>query len=93
MHVRPACLLPLLIVTCVLNAYFRWAGLPVLPKLKQAEEVLATYAETDIQKIVKGKSRGVQKTCVFLLVDTGMRIDEALSIEAGVFDGGGVGVM
>jgi integrase len=65
-----------------LNGYFRWAGLPVIPKLKQPEKVLATYAETDIQKIAKAVCKGRAKTLCLLLVDTGMRIDEALSIQA-----------
>lgn len=69
-----------------LNGYFRWAGLPVLPKLKQAEKVIATYGETDIQKIVKAPCKGRAKTLCLLLVDTGMRIDEALSIDLNKID-------
>ncbi|MGZ4812916.1 MAG: hypothetical protein ACXVZI_09110, partial [Terriglobales bacterium] len=36
-----------------LNAYFSWAGLPVIHKLKQTEKVIATYAESDIRKIIQ----------------------------------------
>jgi integrase len=46
-----------------LNAYFRWAGLPVLPKLKQVEKVIATYGETDIEKILKAKCKGCGCHC------------------------------
>jgi integrase/recombinase XerD len=69
-----------------LNGYFRWAGLPVLPKLKQAEKVIATYGESDIEKIVKAKCKGRAQTLCLLLVDTGMRIDETLSIEVSKID-------
>jgi integrase/recombinase XerD len=63
-----------------LNAYFRWAGLPVIPKLKQTEKVIATYSEADVRKIIQARSKGRVQVLTLLLVDVGLRIDEALSI-------------
>jgi integrase/recombinase XerD len=50
------------------------------PKLKQTEKVIATYSEADIRKIIQARRDGRVQVLVLLLLDVGLRIDEALSI-------------
>jgi len=76
-------------VNCVargLNAYFKWAGLPhKIPRLKEEERVIETWNEADVKKFVsyKPRTKGLKRAqlCCLLLLDTGLRIDEALSIK------------
>jgi integrase/recombinase XerD len=76
-------------VNCVsrgLNAYFKWAGLPhKIPRLKEEERVIETWSEADVKKFLhyKPRTKGLKRAqmCCLLLLDTGLRIDEALSIK------------
>lgn len=67
-----------------LNAYFRWAGLSPIRKLKTEDKIPATFTATDIQKLLKykvGKRERRTYLLVLALLDTGMRINEALSLK------------
>jgi site-specific recombinase XerD len=73
------------------NAFFRWAftegHLPELiriPKLKEPQHVLATLSAEQVQRLIQFKPHGKNQHRIHaiacLLLDTGMRIDEALSL-------------
>jgi integrase/recombinase XerD len=73
------------------NAFFRWAHieghLPELthiPKLKEPQQVLATLSAEQVQRVIQFKPHGKNQHRIHaiacLLLDTGMRIDEALSL-------------
>src|SRR5664280_3262435 len=61
-----------------LNAYFRWADLPTIPKLKQEEKILGVFSAQDIRTIATFKTTfrtlAVHLICLVLL-DTGLRIN------------------
>jgi integrase/recombinase XerD len=75
-----------------INAFHRWAtteghltGETVhIPRLKQEQKVLATLSPEQVQRIVGFKGRAGSErrihTIAVLLLDTGLRIDEALSL-------------
>jgi integrase/recombinase XerD len=67
-----------------LNAYFRWAGLEHrIPKLREEQKVLPVLSANDIARIISfrptKRTVAVHVMCL-LLLDTGVRINEALSI-------------
>lgn len=64
-----------------LNAYFTWAGLPKIPKLKEEQKVLPIYTADQIGRIVayRGRKRRLH-ALVLAIIDTGLRLDEALSL-------------
>src|ERR1041385_1268761 len=67
------------------NAYLRWAGIPLkIPKLKEESKVLPTYADDQLRRIATLKPKTFPRArlhCLVLTVaDTGMRLDEALSL-------------
>ena len=69
-----------------LNAYYKWAGLPhKIPRLKEEERVLETWNAEDVKKFLtyKPERQGLKRAQLLclLLLDTGLRIDEALSIK------------
>jgi integrase/recombinase XerD len=76
---------------CV-NAFHRWANteghlvgeLVHIPRSKQEEKVLATLTEDQIQRVVSFKPKSDTErrvhTLACLLLDCGLRIDEALSL-------------
>jgi integrase/recombinase XerD len=77
------------------NAFCNWmlkegyvATLTKLPRLKEERKVLQTFSDTHITKLVsfRGASFGEHRThlLVCLILDTGVRIDEALSVERSV---------
>lgn len=73
-----------------LNAYFRWLhterGQPLLhvPKLKEEQKVIAVFSASDITRMLGWKPKGFTKhrmhALVCTLLDTGLRISEALAI-------------
>jgi integrase/recombinase XerD len=66
-----------------LNAFFRWAGEKALPKLKAEEKIPETFTASDIQKLLRFKphKRNARTYLLaLLLLDTGLRISEALSL-------------
>jgi integrase/recombinase XerD len=70
-----------------LNAYFRWAGLPTIPKLKEEQKVLPVFSANDIRSIVTARTpRKRTFTLCLLLLDTGVRINEALSLRVNDVD-------
>lgn len=67
------------------NAYLHWLGSPLtVPKLRQESFVPATYSPKQIAALVKWKPRGFYQrrlhALVLMLLDTGIRLDEALSL-------------
>jgi integrase/recombinase XerD len=72
-----------------LNALFRWAGHPPIRKLKEEEVIPPTFSPADVQKLVRYKPRARDKrifTLMLLLLDTGVRINEALSLQKSDLD-------
>lgn len=67
-----------------LNAFFRWSGGEPLPRLKEEFKVLPVLQNPDIAKLIAFKPRKSHlrtHTLLLTLLDTGMRIDEALSLK------------
>jgi integrase/recombinase XerD len=67
-----------------MNAFLRWAGHAPIRKLKEEQKVPPTFTPADIQKLLKYKPSGKEKrtyTLMLLLLDTGVRINEALSLQ------------
>jgi integrase/recombinase XerD len=67
------------------NAYLSWTDSPLrIPKLKQESYVPATYSSTQIRSILRWKPRGFFQrrlhALMLTLLDTGVRLDEALSL-------------
>jgi integrase/recombinase XerD len=67
------------------NAYLNWTGSPLrVPKLKQESFIPATYSRKQVQSIVRWKPRNFFQrrlhALVLTLLDTGIRLDEALSL-------------
>jgi len=73
------------------NAYFRWGHseghLPELiriPKLNEEDKILATLTPEHVQRVIGFRPRGKYQQRIHvlacLLLDTGLRIDEALSL-------------
>lgn len=67
------------------NAYLNWSGsLLRVPKLKEDSYVPATYSKTQIHAILRWRPRGFFQRRVHVLMltllDTGVRLDEALSL-------------
>jgi integrase/recombinase XerD len=73
------------------NAYFRWmhteghaSELIHIPRLKEEQKVLATLTPEQVQRLIQFKPREKYEhrihTLAMLLLDSGMRIDEALSL-------------
>ena len=76
-------------LTCI-NAYFNWLNkehgqaLVKIPKLKIENKVLATFSADHISRLIQWKpvrqSESRLKTLALTAVDTGLRVDELLSI-------------
>jgi integrase/recombinase XerD len=67
------------------NAYLAWSGSSLrVPKLKEDSYVPATYSKTQIHAILRWRPRGFFQRRVHVLMltllDTGVRLDEALSL-------------
>jgi site-specific recombinase XerC len=73
---------------CAMNAYWRWAGEPThLQYLQEEQKVLATFTAQHVRQLLASKScsrqhRSSQRlhALVCLLLDTGLRISEALGL-------------
>jgi len=68
-----------------INAYLKWSGSALrIPRLKEERRVLPTFAMADVKKLVAWKSKRPSgsrlHTIMMTLIDTGCRIDEALSL-------------
>lgn len=71
--------------TRAVNAYLKWLGSGLkVPKMKESQRVLPTFSADDIQKIMRWKPKPYTRRrlqCLMLtLADTGIRINEALSL-------------
>jgi len=71
-------------IRCI-NAYLKWAGLPLsVPKLREESKVLPTYTAEQLKRIIdfrpKSKSERRLQTLILVLIDSGLRIDEAVSL-------------
>ena len=72
-----------------LNALFHWAGEKPIPKLKAEDKIPPTFSLPDIQKLLKFKPNKRQARThllTMLLLDTDLRISEALSLKVGDID-------
>lgn len=71
-------------IRCI-NAYLKWAGLPLsVPKLREESKVLPTYTEEQLKRIIDYRPKSASDrrlhTLILVLIDSGARIDEALSL-------------
>ncbi len=67
------------------NAYLKWAGMPLsIPKLREETRVLPTYTDDQLRRLAGYKPRSFTQarlhTLLLVLIDTGVRLDEALSL-------------
>jgi integrase/recombinase XerD len=72
-------------IRCV-NAFLKWAGSPLkVAKLKEDTKVMPTYTADQLKSIIdfRPKTSGDKRlhTIVLTLIDTGVRIEEALSLK------------
>jgi integrase/recombinase XerD len=68
-----------------INAYLKWSGSPLkVPALKEPQLILPTFAAAQVSRLVTWKPEGFYQRrlhlLVLLLLDTGCRISEALSL-------------
>jgi integrase/recombinase XerD len=68
-----------------INAYLRWSGSPLkIPQLKEPQLILPTFTAAQVQRLISWKSRGFYQRrlhlLVLILLDTGCRITEALTL-------------
>jgi len=67
-----------------MNAFFRWCGEKSIPKLKADDKIPPTFALPDIEKLLRFRPEKRQNRThllTLLLLDTGLRISEALSLK------------
>jgi integrase/recombinase XerD len=69
-------------IRCI-NAYLKWSGLPLsVPKLREESKVLPTYTEEQLKRVIEFKPKtGSERrlhTLVLVLIDSGLRVEEAL---------------
>src|SRR5205814_5363190 len=72
-------------IRCV-NAFLKWAGSPLkVAKLKEDTKVMPTYTADQLKSVIdfRPKTSGDKRlhTIVLTLIDTGVRIEEALSLK------------
>ncbi len=68
-----------------INAYLKWNGSPLkIPQMKEPQIVLPTFTAAQVQGLIAWKPRGFYQRRLYLLVlvllDTGCRITEALTL-------------
>ena len=73
------------------NAYLKWAGSPHrLKKLKEPQLVMPTFSAPQVTKLLSWKPKGFGQRrlhlLVLILLDTGCRISEALSLHVSDID-------
>jgi integrase/recombinase XerD len=71
-------------IRCI-NAYLKWAGSPLsVPKLREESKVLPTYTAEQLKRIIdfRPKTRSEKRlhTLILVLIDSGLRIDEAVCL-------------
>jgi integrase/recombinase XerD len=75
---------------CV-NAFLKWRGSDIkIPKLAEEKKILKTFTSEDIKRLLnhktKSKSQARIHSLAILLLDTGLRIAEALALQAADVD-------
>jgi integrase/recombinase XerD len=75
---------------CV-NAYLKWTGSDLkIPRLTEEKRILKTFTSVDSQRLLdykpKSKSQARVQALAILLLDTGLRIAEALALRASDID-------
>lgn len=68
-----------------MNAFLKWCGEALIQKLKEPCKISPTYSPADVEKILKGKMCR-SKLLILLLMDAGLRIDEALGLRVREID-------
>ncbi len=68
-----------------INAYLKWSGSPSkVPQMKEPQIVLPTFTTAQVQRLISWKPRGFCQRrlhlLVLILLDTGCRITEALTL-------------
>ena len=68
------------------NAYLKWAGISYrIPKLREEAKVLPTYSEDQLRRVAAYKPKTFTQarlhTLLLLLIDTGARLDEGVSLK------------
>jgi integrase/recombinase XerD len=74
-----------------INAYLKWSGSPLkIPQLKEPQLILPTFTAAQVSLLVKWKPRGRYQRrlhlLVLILLDTGCRITEALTLHVRDWD-------
>jgi integrase/recombinase XerD len=74
-----------------INAYLRWRGDNYkIPKLQTEKKILRTFTPEDVQRLLNHKTRSKSQSRIqhlaILLLDTGLRIAEALALRASDVD-------
>lgn len=70
----------------VANAYFKWAKLPLhINRLKEEQRQLPVFSHAQISRLLGFKPKGFYQTrlhtLILTLLDTGLRIDEAVNLQ------------
>jgi len=86
-NLREAGVSPISINTdlCAMNAYWKWAEAGIkVPYLREEQKILATLSADQVRQIIGFKPRGTNQrrahTVAMLILDTGLRISEALGL-------------
>jgi integrase/recombinase XerD len=74
-----------------INAYLKWAGSPLkIPQLKEPQLILPTFSASQVSLLVKWKPKNFYQRrlhlLVLILLDTGCRITEALTLRGSDID-------
>src|ERR1700730_7364033 len=74
-----------------INAYMKWSGSPLkIPQMKEPQIVLPTFTAAQVSRLVNWKPKGFYQRrlhlLVLILLDTGCRITEALTLHVSEID-------